>query len=114
VFDDGTQRVDFVRLGPAHSQGDTVAYLPKQHIVATGDLCVTWAYGNNTGDAGGSYKGWLAALDAISSAAVGTSISMAGNTLTRPPVPAMARFVSLVTYAAERPFVTISWNEASL
>jgi len=63
VFDDGTQRVEFIRLGPAHSQGDTVAYLPKQHIVATGDLCVTWPHGNNTGDAGGSYKGWLAALD---------------------------------------------------
>ena len=63
VFDDGTQRVEFIRLGPAHSQGDTVAYLPKQHIVATGDLCVTWAHGNNTADPGGSYKGWLAALD---------------------------------------------------
>lgn len=63
VFDDGTQRVEFIRLGPAHSRGDTVAYLPKQHIVATGDLCVTWAHGNNTGDAGGSYTGWLAALD---------------------------------------------------
>ncbi len=63
VFDDGTQRVEFIRLGPAHSQGDTVAYLPKQHIVATGDLCVTWKHGNNTADPGGSYKGWLAALD---------------------------------------------------
>jgi cyclase len=67
VFDDGTQRVEFVRLGPAHSQGDTVAYLPKQHIVATGDLCVTWAHGNNTADPGGSYKGWLAALDTMMS-----------------------------------------------
>lgn len=67
VFDDGTQRVEFIRLGPAHSQGDTVAYLPKQHIVATGDLCVTWAHGNNTADPGGSYKGWLAALDKIMS-----------------------------------------------
>jgi cyclase len=63
VFDDGTQRVEFIRLGPAHSKGDTVAYLPKQHIVATGDLCVTWAHGNNTSDAGGSYRGWLGALD---------------------------------------------------
>lgn len=67
VFDDGTQRVEFIRLGPAHSQGDTVAYLPKQHIVATGDLCVTWAHGNNTADPGGSYKGWLAALDTMMS-----------------------------------------------
>jgi cyclase len=74
VFDDDTQRVEFVRLGPAHSQGDAVAYLPKQHIVATGDLCVTWAHGNNTGDAGGSYKGWLAALDTMMSWGVTTVV----------------------------------------
>lgn len=74
VFDDGTQRVEFIRLGPAHSQGDTVAYLPKQHIVATGDICVTWAHGNNTGDPGGSYKGWLAALDEMISWGVTTVV----------------------------------------
>jgi cyclase len=74
VFDDGTQRVEFIRLGPAHSHGDTVAYLPKQHIVATGDLCVTWAHGNNTADPGGSYKGWLAALDKMISWNVATVV----------------------------------------
>lgn len=74
VFDDGTQRVEFIRLGPAHSRGDTVAYLPKQHIVATGDLCVTWAHGNNTADLGGSYKGWLAALDKMISWGVTTVV----------------------------------------
>ena len=74
VFDDGTQRVELIRLGPAHSRGDTVAYLPKQHIVATGDLCVTWAHGNNTSDPGGSYKGWLAALDKMISWDVATVV----------------------------------------
>jgi len=54
VFDDGTQRVEMIRLGPAHSKGDSVAYLPKQRIVATGDLCVTWGFGNNVGDPGAS------------------------------------------------------------
>jgi glyoxylase-like metal-dependent hydrolase (beta-lactamase superfamily II) len=63
VFDDGTQRVEMIRLGPAHSKGDSVAYLPKQKIVATGDLCVTWGFGNNVGDPGASYAGWLSALD---------------------------------------------------
>jgi cyclase len=63
VFDDGTQRVEMIRLGPAHTKGDVVAYLPKQHIVATGDLCVTWGIGNNVGDSGASYAGWLDALD---------------------------------------------------
>ena len=63
VIDDGTQRVEMIRLGPAHSKGDSVAYLPKQRIVATGDLCVTWGFGNNVGDPNGSYQGWLKALN---------------------------------------------------
>lgn len=63
VFDDGTQRLEVIRLGPAHTKGDVVAYLPKQHIVATGDLCVTWGIGNNVGDSGANYAGWLDSLD---------------------------------------------------
>ena len=63
VIDDGTQRIEFIRLGPAHSKGDSVAWLPKQKIVATGDLCVTWGFGNNVGDPNGSYSGWLKALN---------------------------------------------------
>ena len=62
VIDDGTQRVEMIRLGPAHSRGDSVAYLPKHRIVATGDMCVTWGFGNNVGDANGSYQGWLSGL----------------------------------------------------
>lgn len=65
IFDDGAQRVELIRLGPAHTRGDSVAYLPKQKIVATGDLCVTWAFGNNVSDAGGDCDNWLRALDQI-------------------------------------------------
>ena len=67
VLDDGTQRVEMIRLGPAHSGGDVIAYLPKEKIVATGDLCVTWGFGNNVGDANANYAGWLSALDRMSS-----------------------------------------------
>jgi cyclase len=67
VFDDGTQRVEMIRLGPAHSKGDSVAYLPKEKIAATGDLCVTWGVGNNVGDPNGSYAGWLNALNSMMS-----------------------------------------------
>jgi cyclase len=63
VFDDGTQRVELIRLGPSHSKGDGVAYLPNQKIVATGDLCVTWGFGNNVGDADANYENWLHSLD---------------------------------------------------
>jgi Zn-dependent hydrolases, including glyoxylases len=67
VFDDGTQRVELIRLGPGHTNGDAVAYLPKPGIVATGDLCVTWGYGNNVADPEANYDGWLAALDRMAS-----------------------------------------------
>jgi glyoxylase-like metal-dependent hydrolase (beta-lactamase superfamily II) len=63
AFDDGTQRVELIRLGPAHTKGDSVAYFPKLGIVVTGDLCVTWPFGNNVADADADYDGWLRALD---------------------------------------------------
>lgn len=65
VFDDGTQRVEITRVGPAHSKGDAVAYLPKQKILVTGDLCVTWVYGNNVGDADGDHANWVRVLDKL-------------------------------------------------
>src|SRR5205823_424506 len=44
VLDDGTQRVEFLFLGHAHTAGDAVAYLPKQKILCTGDACVNGAF----------------------------------------------------------------------
>jgi len=43
-LDDGTQRVEFLFLGHAHTAGDAVAYLPKQRILCTGDACVNGAF----------------------------------------------------------------------
>lgn len=44
VLDDGTQRVEFLWLGHAHTSGDAVAYLPKHKILCTGDACVNGAF----------------------------------------------------------------------
>lgn len=74
VFDDGTQRVEITRVGPAHSKGDAVAYLPKHKILVTGDLCVTWVYGNNVADADADPANWLRALDRIAAWDVQTLI----------------------------------------
>jgi cyclase len=63
VFDDGTHRVEITRVGPGHSKGDSVAYLPKEKILVTGDLCVTWNSGNNVADADADHDNWLRALD---------------------------------------------------
>jgi cyclase len=63
VFDDGKQRVELIRMGPAHTSGDGVAYLPKQQILFVGDLAVNWTRGNNLSDPEANYEGWLRALD---------------------------------------------------
>jgi phosphoglycerate dehydrogenase-like enzyme/glyoxylase-like metal-dependent hydrolase (beta-lactamase superfamily II) len=44
VLDDGTQRVEFLFMGHAHTPGDGVAYLPKHKILCTGDACVNGAF----------------------------------------------------------------------
>jgi phosphoglycerate dehydrogenase-like enzyme/glyoxylase-like metal-dependent hydrolase (beta-lactamase superfamily II) len=44
VVEDGTQRVEFLFMGHAHTAGDAVAYLPKHKILCTGDACVNGAY----------------------------------------------------------------------
>jgi cyclase len=64
VMDDGTQRVELLRLGPGHTRGDAVAYLPKPRILFTGDLCVNRP-GNNIADPDADPDGWLRALDAM-------------------------------------------------
>jgi len=47
---DGTQKVQLLFLGHAHTAGDAVAYLPDHKILCTGDACVNGAY-NYTGHA---------------------------------------------------------------
>jgi phosphoglycerate dehydrogenase-like enzyme/glyoxylase-like metal-dependent hydrolase (beta-lactamase superfamily II) len=44
VLDDGTQRVECLFLGHAHTPGDAFAYLPKHKILCTGDACVNGAF----------------------------------------------------------------------
>lgn len=62
AFDDGTQRLELIRMGPAHSAGDAVAWLPKQRILFVGDLAVNWELGNNVGDVDADHANWINAL----------------------------------------------------
>jgi cyclase len=67
VFDDGRHRVELTRLGPAHTKGDAVAYLPRESILFVGDLAVNWTRGNNLSDPGADYANWVRALDQLAS-----------------------------------------------
>ena len=73
VIDDGEHRVELVRMGPAHTRGDSIAYLPKEKILFTGDLCVNFA-GNNIADPDADPDNWLRVLDALSQRDVGILI----------------------------------------
>ncbi len=61
IFDDGNHRVELMHLGVAHTHGDTLAWLPKERILFTGDVCVNGPY-NFVGD--GDVGKWVATLDA--------------------------------------------------
>ena len=73
VLDDGTRRVELLRLGPAHTRGDAVAYLPKERILFTGDLCVNRA-GNNVADPDADPVNWVRVLDDLSTKDIGIVI----------------------------------------
>jgi cyclase len=68
AFDDGEHRVELIKMGPAHTSGDSVAYLPKEKILVTGDLLVNGnPWGNNVGDQDADYDRWLTVLDTLAS-----------------------------------------------
>ena len=65
AFDDGNERVEITHMGPGHTKGDAVAYLPKEKILVTGDLCVNWNRGNNVADSSADPENWVRVLDQL-------------------------------------------------
>ena len=63
AIDDGERRLELRRVGPAHTMGDAVAFLPKEGILFTGDLCVNWRSGNNVGDPDADHSHWAEVLN---------------------------------------------------
>src|SRR5215813_11087431 len=49
VIEDGSRRVEFHFFGWAHTRGDGFAYLPKEHVLCTGDAVTNGPY-NGMGD----------------------------------------------------------------
>ena len=62
AIDDGERRLELRRVGPAHTIGDAVAFLPREGILFTGDLCVNWRSGNNVGDRDADIPRWAKML----------------------------------------------------
>lgn len=75
IFDDGMHRLEFIRMGPAHTFGDAVAFLPHENILVTGDLFVNGnPWGNNLADPHADYDRWLAVLDKLGRWSVDTVV----------------------------------------
>jgi len=66
VIDDGRRRVELTHVGPAHTRGDAVAWLPAEKILFVGDLAVNWTLGNNVSDVDADHENWVQALDRLS------------------------------------------------
>jgi cyclase len=62
AIDDGTRRLELKKVGPGHTIGDAVAYLPKEGILFTGDLVVNWKFGNNVADRDSDIPNWSKVL----------------------------------------------------
>ena len=65
AIDDGERRLELRRVGPAHTIGDAVAFLPKEGVLFTGDLCVNWKSGNNVGDRDADHQHWVQVLNEL-------------------------------------------------
>ncbi|MCA9150914.1 MAG: MBL fold metallo-hydrolase [Planctomycetales bacterium] len=62
VLDDGTQRLELLHFGHAHTIGDAVAWLPQHGILFTGDAVVNGAF-NYTGDS--NTESWITVINAL-------------------------------------------------
>ncbi len=95
VFDDGEHRVELSKVGPAHTLGDAVAWLPKERILFTGDLCVTSA-ANNLADPDANPENWVAALDRLARMDIAILIPGHGPIGNRESLPVQRKYISAI------------------
>lgn len=93
AFDDGQQRLELRRMGPAHTIGDAVAFLPREGILFAGDLCVNWRSGNNMGDRDADHPGWVRALNELTRWNVRTVVPGHGSVGTVETLRAQSAFI---------------------
>jgi cyclase len=93
AIDDGERRLELRRVGPAHTIGDAVAFLPKEGILFTGDLCVSWRFGNNVGDRDADHQHWVQVLNDLAGWNVKTVIPGHGGPGTVDTLKAQSAFL---------------------
>ncbi len=101
AIDDGQRRLELRRVGPAHTIGDAVGFLPKEGILFTGDLCVNWRFGNNVGDRDANHQHWVQVLN-----------EMAGWNV-KTVVPGHGGLGTVATLKAQGAFIDDLWQQVS-
>ncbi len=101
AIDDGERRLELRRVGPAHTIGDAVAFLPKDGVLFTGDLCVNWRSGNNVGDRDADPQNWVKVLNDLARWEVKTV------------VPGHGALGTVATLRAQRAFLDDLWTQVS-
>lgn len=66
AIEEGGRRLEFIRMHAAHTAGNSVAWLPRERILFTGDLCTTRAQ-NNLSDPNMDIEGWIGVLSELES-----------------------------------------------
>jgi cyclase len=93
AIDDGERRLELKRVGPAHTIGDAVAFLPNEGILFTGDLCVSWRSGNNVGDRDADHPHWAQVLNDLATWKVKTVVPGHGDLGTVETLRAQSAFL---------------------
>jgi cyclase len=93
AIDDGERRLELRRVGPAHTIGDAVAFLPKEGILFTGDLCVNWRSGTNVGDRDADHQHWVQVLNDLARWKVKTVVPGHGDVGTVDTLRAQSAFL---------------------
>jgi len=93
AIDDGERRLELRRVGPAHTIGDAVAFLPREGILFTGDLCVNWRSGNNVGDPDANHAHWAQVLTEMAGWNVKTVVPGHGGVGTTGTLTAQSAFL---------------------
>jgi cyclase len=93
AIDDDERRLELRRVGPAHTIGDAVAFLPREGILFTGDLCVNWRSGNNVGDPDANHPHWAQVLNEMAGWNVKTVVPGHGGVGTTDTLRAQSAFL---------------------
>jgi glyoxylase-like metal-dependent hydrolase (beta-lactamase superfamily II) len=93
AIDDGERRLELKRVGPAHTIGDAVGYLPREGILFTGDLCVNWRFGNNVGDRDADHQHWVQVLNDLAGWKLSTVVPGHGGPGTAATLRAQSAFI---------------------